>query len=421
MSDKPSESQVVEHRLYGRDANLDGAVHWLNRRLQGSEAARLQRIEVRHPVHAAPPIDRLAAQERIRNLCLQKGVTGHQVSVRPHELPLDREAGHLTIRLKLEPLPGKDASEAGARAWWSRLLHRLWGDDEDTAGPVNPASLETQQAVDKLRQKLDLAAEQFRAGPSGRAIGCVVVIVNSPALHQVLAPKMPPADTANATLWFASELESRQLQPVAGLTIHYRFQAPLSESTNLVDDEELNLRLLAPGQAPAFAPANTGPAPTDTPMPTPGSDTPLPLPDIPSEEAAPAVALRILGTWRGGQVQPLAQPFECLLGAVPTQFSRSALEMLGFSKRPDGATARAASNSTPLGFARDGAGGIKLHAAPRPGGQPMYFFAKDLSPCVGEHPLTDPIRLVVNGPTPLQDGLLPLVIEVSPAGPARPA
>jgi hypothetical protein len=127
------------------------------------------------------------------------------------------------------------------------------------------------------------------------------------------------------------------------------------------------------------------------------------------------VVLRVLGTWQGGALQALPEPFEASLGGLPTQFSRSMLEVVGFTASAHGALAVVASNSTPLGFAADGRGGVKLHTAARPDGLPMYHFVADGQPCLGEHPLTCSLQLVVNGPARLQNGLWPLVIEVGPS------
>lgn len=408
--------KTVEHQLRNRDANLEEALRWFDRQLGKANAEKLVRLELRFPSRSAKPIDKPTAQKRILALSESKGVVGIAISVRPHELPLDNDMGLVTVRAIYAVADATQADSRPTVGWLTRLKNLILGSDDVDAEDANASvDLPMQHALAAVLESLDKAAKLFAGAQKGKPVGSVVVNINAPELHRVLAPKMPPVDAENATLWIAREIQTRGLQAVPEMALYYRFQEPLSDSTQLVSDGALHIVLLPPGDParpkPTQAPDNIG---QDTPLPQPDGETAMPLPEPVNAFVGPTVSLRLLGTWQAGALVPLEEPFACNLGAVPAQFSRSTLELVGFTKRPDAPLARAASNSTPLGFSSDGQGGIKLHAAFRPGGNlPMYFFAEDLSPCTGEHPLAKPMRLVVNGPTPLQDGLFPLVIEVS--------
>lgn len=420
MNAPQAEAQkTVEHKLRNQEANLEAALRWFDRQLGGRDAAKIQRLELRFPSRSAKPIIKAVAQEKILMLSKSKGVVGIEISVRPHELPLDNDLGHVTVRA-LMAVPESRADQPPAKGWLARWKDRFLGsEDADADESGGAVDLSKQAAVMKLEEALGNAVQVFAQSQPSKEVGSAVITVIAPELHRALAPKMPPTDTHGSTVWIAHEIQIRGLNPVPEMALHYIFQQPLSDSTNMPSNDDMTVHLLVPGDAqePARAPS---PKREDlgTPLPqqgegTQGDATPMPDPVKPS--AGLSVNLRLLGTWQGGALVPLATPFECNLGPVPAQFSRSTLELKGFTQRADAALARAASNSTPLGFARDGQGGIKIHAATRPGGSlPMYFFLEDLAPCTGEHPLTGPARLVVNGPAPLEHGLLPLVIEVSP-------
>jgi hypothetical protein len=419
--------KIVEEQLMGQQANLEAALRWFNRQLGGADAARLTRLELRFPSRSEHRLEVGPTQQRVLDLCKDRRVFV-PVSVRPHELALDNDMGHLTVRAHFNLPPGEPEG-APAKHWLARLRQLFAHEDTTEQPPAGPVDIPARQAADALLRGLQQAAEAFgrsqpqpaggagpAAGAAGVAVAQVQVTANAPELHRALAPRMPPQDTAGATLWIADQLRRLGLQPVPELVVSYRHAAPVSEHTQLVPDGQLQVRLLPPGVAdsPADAhPAEGQQRDTPVPGPIPGNVTPLPLTERAPAASAPTVHLRLLGTWQGGALVPLPEPFECSLGPVPAMFSRSTLELKGFTQRPDAALARAASNSTPLHFSADGQGGTKLHAAHRPGSElAMYFFADGLAPCAGEHPLTGPLRLVVNGPAPLENGLFPLVIEV---------
>ncbi len=411
------ELEPVEQLLQGRDATLDAALAWLHRHLQGDDAARLRRIELRYAPQCRPPIDRPVAQARVLELCGQKGLVGVQVSVRTHELPLDNDLGHLRLRLMLEPQAQKEGGGAFWRRWLGKLRAQVLGLDDDELGGTGEATQPLRQAIETLQRGLDEAVQQHQAAGRPPTVQGLHLVVFSEEVHRSLAPRMPPADTHNATLWLGRELLERGVQPDAQWQVRYEYRPPLSDSTNVVSDGALSVRLLLAGDVvPAPTPVPPTPEPADTPVPVGNGETPLPMGDSDADAPALQVLLRVLGTWQAGALQPLPQPFEASLGGLPTQFSRSMLEVVGFTATPHAALAGAASNSTPLGFAADGQGGVKLHTAARPGGLPMYHFVADGKPCLGEHALTGPVQLVVNGPARLQNGLWPLVIEVLPRG-----
>lgn len=419
MNANPTEARrIVEHQLHKHESHLDAALRWFNQQLGGRDVAQLRRLELRFPARTAKPIDKAAAQSLITELCKNKGVVEIEISVRHHELPLDNDLGHVTVRA-IYLAQEANTDQPPAKGWLARLKDLILGsDDVDTEASGGAVDMPLQLAVGKLLEGLDTAATAFAKTQTKQAVGSVVVTVFAPELHRMLAPKMPPADTQNATVWIAREIQTRGLQPVPDLALHYHFQGPLSDSTNIPSNDDMTVSLLHPGDAAEPAPS-TAPKPDDqgAPRPQQYEGTAMPLPDPVNLAAAPTVQLRLLGTWQGGALVPLGTPFDCNLGPVPALFSRTTLQLQGFTQRPDGAFARAASNSTPLNFSADGQGGIKLHAAHRPGTElAMYFFADGLAPCAGEHPLTGPLRLVVNGPALLENGLFPLVIEVSPVG-----
>jgi hypothetical protein len=424
MNATPTEDRkTVEHQLRSHDAHLDAALRWFDRQLSGRDVELLRRLELRYSTRLAKPFDKALAQQRIVALSKTKGVVGIEVSVRQHELPLDNDLGHVTLRalyLARDAQPG----DASGKSWLSRLRDRLLGSDDVEAQAADSAvDIPLQLAVAKLSEGIDLAAKAFAQGSAGKTVGGVVITVFAPKLHQMLSPKMPPADTLNATPWIAREVRARGLLTDPALVVHYHFQEPVSDSTDVPTHDDMTVLLLAPSEASereSVSPGESAPnvKPTEAPLaPVFESEgTVMPVPEPAKQASPPTVNLRLLGTWHGGRVVPLTAPFGCSLGPVPALLSRSTLEMQGFTRRADAALARAASNSTPLYFSPDGRGGIKLHAAHRPGGTlPMYFFLEGLAPCTGEHPLDGPVRLLVNGPDPLQDGLYPLVIEVSPS------
>lgn len=415
--------EYLEHLLQGRDATIDRALAWLHRSLQGKDAGRVRRIELRYAAQSRPPIDKSVARSRVVELCRQIGLVGVDVSVRVHQLPIDNDLGHLRLRLGLEPQPIKEAETPIWQRWRSKVRAKLWGLDDDELDGTAEAQSPFKVAVATLQRGLDVAVQQHPAAgkPEAAAVQGLHVLVYEEDLHRSLAPRMPPADTHNASLWLARELRLRGLQADPNWQVRYEYRAPPSDSTLEVSPDALSVRLLLAGDAmPSAARARQTPEPGDTPLPEHPDETPLPKDENHAAPPAPGVILRVLGTWQDGALQPLPAPFEASLGGLPTQFSRSMLEVLGFSATPHAALAGAASNRTPLGFAADGQGGIKLHTAARPGGQAMYHFVADGKPCLGEHPLTGPLQLVVNGPAPLQNGLWPLVIEVLPAG-GKPA
>ena len=438
-STSPAHLESFAVKLRDSDSTLDGAIRWIDRHMH--RQPDLRRIELRYSNRVANPIGKTEANSRIALLIQQRGLlvgahgkgtgiayvdggplsenkTVIAVSSSWHELPLDNDAGHTAVRLFFaRPEPKTD--ETGADGGFLSFFRAMFGRGNDKTPDTSSGSVDllAQKAVDTLLRGIDQAVNRYKQDSAESAVGGVLVTVNAPDLHRLLASKMPPADTVNATCWLVSELAERGLMSDDNLWVTYRFMGPLSDSTDLVSDGDLSVRLMPSGAAKEPAPAPIDPKKrrsAETPMPLPGGDTPLPMPNLAVAAVLPTVHLRVLGTWRGGTLVSFREPFACNLGPVPTQFSRSTLELQGFMRRPDAELARAASDSTPLGFIGDGDGGIQLHAALRPKSTlAMYHFAVDLLPCTGEHPLTGPVRLVVNGPAPLQDGLFPLVIEVS--------
>jgi len=424
--------RIVEEQLQGKQANLDGALRWYSGHVGGVDAAHLTRLELRYPSRTAARIDEAVAHQRIRNLLEDKAFVARRggpkagadvipVSVRQHELDMDNDLNQLTVRAIFK-LPPKQVGDSG-KGWFKRLLQLFQPEDDTDAYSAEPAGIPTQQAMDTLLRGLEQAAEQFKrnqeSNPSAAIVGGVLVTVSAPELHHALGPRLSPPNTEDATKWVAKHLRGWGLEPAHSLKLTYRFVAPTSEHTKVVSDGPLKVSLTPPLKKEADDATNQGRDAVDTVMPAPSPDagTPMPQRDPAPSAAGPSVKLRLLGTWQGGALVPLATAFECNLGPVPTLFSRTTLETQGFTQRADAALARAASNSTPLHFSANGQGGIKLHAAHRPGTElAMYFFADGLAPCAGEHPLTGPVRLVANGPAPLEDGLFPLVIEVSSGG-----
>ena len=93
----------------------------------------------------------------------------------------------------------RDAFEDGR---WSRLHPK-----ERKETLIRLAKLIKRNARElAVLESLDKAAKLFAGAQKGKPVGSVVVNINAPELHRVLAPKMPPVDAENATLWIAREI-----------------------------------------------------------------------------------------------------------------------------------------------------------------------------------------------------------------------
>jgi hypothetical protein len=422
---------VIETRLSGNKATLDGVIHCLNRHMGTGPLAR---VELRYSTEARERMAPDRAKEAIRKLLLECGQKQVAVSVRSHDGPMDDATGDHVLRLipssqaaaaRPMPVPRRRSGLMALLARWFPMFFAPADAAEDPprVEPVGPVAMSRKDAVAELRRAIAQGCAYYRAGgmDSGppqdpeAPVHAVALIVRLPALHAVLDP-MIEAEQTSGHKFMRQALTIGGLTVGANLVVTYEFrERTQGDGTSYASDADVELAIratgggsvspadgtLMPGQTGATRPA----ARTDTLMPGPGPRATL-------------LTVRVLGTLE----QTFAQPLVLRLTALPARLDRAALENAGLGKtHPD--LLKVASNSAPLVVQSVQGGRITVNAPLRTGsdGAPlaMYYRHPSQAPLQGDVELgTGPQTLLVNSPAGVVDPaagrvLPPLVVELA--------
>jgi hypothetical protein len=305
---------VIETRLTGRQATLDGITRFINQQL---DSMTLARVELRYSTEAEHPLAAQQAKQSIANLLRESGMGAVAVSVRAHEGLLDNATGEHVLRLFPLKLAAKSAG-AAAPVWlpkWSaRLLARFSPDSAQTqrqagaqdagttvAGssqttsaqgekPANPQAkagkrapgLSNAEVVGHLRRALALAANYIETASgtalvgmaqdeAERVIGQAHVIVRQENLHQVLQ-SLIATDLVQAAQSIGGMLKTQGLTLAKGFAVSYAFESrKCGDGTAYASEADLQVVLRLAG-AVATVPAVPAPAPVGKPQAKPVAD-----------------------------------------------------------------------------------------------------------------------------------------------------
>ena len=270
---------AIELHLAGNDASLKQVLYHLNRH---SGKQGLRRVELRFSTQSLSPLAPQEAKLAIANQLREHGRAGCEVSVRPHQGPIEDGSGdHLLRMLPLQVKAINSGAGAGAGAypqqpgsWWSRLLWRClparWrgqrgsldvqsgqGGQGGRAAPVAPVvpvkpRISNAVVVQALRKAVTDAARYLETG-TGTAIDGghdkttvvteALVVVRLPELHEVLKGWIAD-DAEQASRSIAPMVRALGLRLAEDFKVSYAFQPRQPGiGTALAGESDLEVKL----------------------------------------------------------------------------------------------------------------------------------------------------------------------------------
>ena len=385
--------QIIETRLTGKHATLDGVISYINRYLD----MPLARVELRYSTQSDPQLDEKKAKQKISNLLREKGMGQAEVSVRHHEGAIDDATGEHLVRLIPQSPSVALPDDGDDKGWLPKLWPRQPQTQDAPPQPSKTQGLSDKEAVAILRKAIKLAADEVKiiTGAS-RLTNEAQVIVRKDSVHQVLGP-MVLGDLAQAAHSIASMVRDHGVSTTRSFKVSYTHRPRTSTvGTFYAGDSDVEVKLLTAQTVEE----RVEPSMDENRLESPPSDvTALPV----KQPAAPALTVRVLGTLLGtGSVAVFDKAFELRFSTLPACFDRTALEQAGFgSAHPE--LLAVASNSCPLTLAKGSDGQLHLHTrlrkAPDGSTYAMYRWQDTGALLAGDDVLTPNAGcLVVNDP-----------------------